>query len=109
MASVLKFLGYAYRDVGDYDKSSVYFERLAVLRDSLKCREQESAAQDYAALYDSKEKDRQILQEQQESRTAWTIAGGISVLLDDSGRHQRVAHCQWHLHRGHHPQEPGHQ
>ena len=77
MASVLKFLGYAYRDVGDYDKSSVYFERLAVLRDSLKCREQESAAQDYAALYDSKEKDRQILQEQQESRTAWTIAGGI--------------------------------
>ena len=75
MASVLKFLGYAYRDVGDYDKSSVYFERLAVLRDSLKCREQESAAQDYAALYDSKEKDRQILQEQQESRTAWTIAG----------------------------------
>lgn len=85
MASVLKFLGYAYRDVGDYDKSSVYFERLAVLRDSLKCREQESAAQDYAALYDSKEKDRQILQEQQESRTAWTIAGGISVLLIVSG------------------------
>ena len=76
---------YAYRDVGDYDKSSVYFERLAVLRDSLKCREQESAAQDYAALYDSKEKDRQILQEQQESRTAWTIAGGISVLLIVSG------------------------
>lgn len=85
MASVLKFLGYAYRDVGDYDKSSVYFERLAVLRDSLKCREQESAAQDYAALYDSKEKDRQILQEQQESRTAWTIASGISVLLIVSG------------------------
>lgn len=85
MASVLKFLGYAYRDVGDYDKSSVYFERLAVLRDSLKCREQESAAQDYAALYDSKEKDRQILQEQQESRTAWTIAGGIGVLLIVSG------------------------
>lgn len=85
MASILKFLGYAYRDVGDYDKSSAYFERLAVLRDSLKCREQESAAQDYAALYDSKEKDRQILKEQTKSRMAWTIAGGIAVLLAISG------------------------
>lgn len=85
MASILKFLGYAYRDVGDYKRSSAYFERLSVLRDSLKCREQESAAQDYAALYDSKEKDRQILQEQQESRTAWTIAGGIGALLIVSG------------------------
>ena len=85
MASVLKFLGYAYRDVGDYRKSSAYFERLSVLRDSLKYREQESAAQDYAALYDSKEKDRQILQEQQESRTAWTAAGFVGVLLIVSG------------------------
>ena len=57
MASVLKFLGYASRDVGDYRRSSVYFERLAVLRDSLKYREQESAAQEYAALYESREKD----------------------------------------------------
>lgn len=85
MASILKFLGYAYRDVGDYKRSSVYFERLSVLRDSLKYREQESAAQDYAALYDSKEKDRQILQEQQESRTAWTIAIVVCVLLVAGG------------------------
>lgn len=85
MASILKFLGYAYRDVGDYKRSSAYFERLSVLRDSLKYREQESAAQDYAALYDSKEKDKQILKEQQENRTAWTIAGGIGVLLIISG------------------------
>lgn len=85
MASILKFLGYAYRDVGDYKRSSAYFERLSVLRDSLKCREQESAAQDYAALYDSKEKDKQILKEQQENRTAWTIAGGIGALLIVSG------------------------
>ena len=85
MASVLKFLGYAYRDVGSYKRSSAYFERLSVLRDSLKYREQESAAQDYAALYDSKEKDQQILKEQQESRTAWMIAGGIGVMLIISG------------------------
>ena len=85
MASVLKFLGYAYRNVGDYKLSSAYFERLSVLRDSLKCREQESAAQDYAALYDSKEKDRQILQEQQESRTAWTTVIVVCVLLVAGG------------------------
>ena len=57
MASVIKTLGHAYRHIGDHRKSSLYFERLAMLRDSLKHREQESAAQDYAALYDSKEKD----------------------------------------------------
>lgn len=81
MASVLKFLGYAYRDVGDYRQSSAYFERLADLRDSLKYREQESAAQDYAALYDSREKDLQIREEQEKSRIAWTVAGGVCLLL----------------------------
>lgn len=81
MASVLKFLGYACRDVGDYRRSSSYFERLAVLRDSLKYREQESAAQDYAALYDSREKDLQILREQEEQRTLRMVALGVCLLL----------------------------
>lgn len=60
MASVIKTLGHAYRHIGDYRKSSSYFERLAMLRDSLKHREQESAAQEYATLYESKEKDLQL-------------------------------------------------
>ena len=81
MTSVLKFLGYAYRDVGDYRQSSAYFERLSDLRDSLKYREQESAAQDYAALYDSREKDLQIREEQEENRIAWAVAGGVCLLL----------------------------
>ena len=81
MTSVLKFLGYAYRDVGDYRQSSAYFERLSDLRDSLKYREQESAAQDYAALYDSREKDMQIREEREENRIAWTVAGGVCLLL----------------------------
>lgn len=85
MASILKFLGYACRDVGDYKRASAYFERLSVLRDSLKYREQESAAQDYAALYDSREKDRQILEERQEKRMAWTIAIVVCVLLAAGG------------------------
>ena len=81
MASVLKFLGYACRDIGHYQRSSSYFERLAILRDSLKFREQKSAAQDYAALYGSKEKDLKIRQEQEENRMAWTIACGACLLL----------------------------
>lgn len=60
MSSVIKTLGYVCRDIGDYRKSSSYFERLAMLRDSLKHREQESAAQEYATLYESKEKDLQL-------------------------------------------------
>lgn len=81
MASVIKTLGHAYRHMGDHRKSSLYFERLAMLRDSLKHREQESAAQDYAALYDSKEKDLLLQKERESNKTAWTIAGCLSVLF----------------------------
>ena len=85
MTSVLKFLGYAWRDVGNYRQSSACFERLAVLRDSLKYREQESAAQDYAALYDSREKDLLISQKREENRIAWTVAGCVCLLLVVAG------------------------
>lgn len=81
MTSVLKFLGHAYRDTGDFERSSAYFERLAGLRDSLKFREQESAAQDYAALYDSREKDLQILEEREGKRSARTVAWVVGLML----------------------------
>lgn len=81
MASVLKFLGYAYRDKGDYNKSSSYFERLAVLRDSLKYREQESAAQEYAALYDTHEKDLHIKEEQEKNRRSRMIILIVGALF----------------------------
>lgn len=85
MASVLKFLGYAYRDAGDHKKSSSYFERLTVLRDSLKYREQESAAQDYAALYDSREKDLQLHEERENTRDARMATCIVGVLLVMAG------------------------
>ena len=81
MASVLKFLGYAYRNAGDHKKSSSYFERLTVLRDSLKFREQESAAQDYAALYDSREKDLQLHEEREGRRNARMVACILGMLF----------------------------
>ena len=63
MATIKKSLGRAYREKGDYKTSSLYFDRLAVLRDSIKDREQKSAALELAAVYETNEKDL-LIQEQ---------------------------------------------
>ena len=60
MTTIIKSLGMAYRDVGNYAESSRYFERLSVLRDSIKNREQESAALELAMVYDMNAKDLRI-------------------------------------------------
>lgn len=60
MTSTLKFYGMAYRELGQYDKAANYFERLAVLRDSLRIRELKSSAQELALIYDVKEKEARI-------------------------------------------------
>ncbi len=60
MSSTLKFYGMAYRGLGQYDKAASYFERLAVLRDSLRIRDLQSSAQELASIYDVKEKEAQI-------------------------------------------------
>lgn len=44
MTTIKRSLGWAYRDKGDYRTAARYFEQLAVLRDSIKNREQKSAA-----------------------------------------------------------------
>lgn len=40
MTTIKRSLGWAYRDKGDYRTAARYFEQLAVLRDSIKNREQ---------------------------------------------------------------------
>lgn len=57
MTSVKKSLGNAYREKGDYKTSSRYYEQLAILRDSIKNREQRSAALELAAVYETNEKE----------------------------------------------------
>ncbi len=60
MTSTLKFYGMAYRGLGQHDKAANYFERLAVLRDSLRIRDLQSSAQELAFIYDVKDKEAQI-------------------------------------------------
>ncbi len=57
MTTIKKSLGRAYRDKGDYKASARYFEELAVLRDSIKNREQKSSALELATLYETHGKD----------------------------------------------------
>lgn len=60
MSSTLKFYGMAYRGMGQYDKAASYFERLGILRDSLRIRELRSSSQELSLIYDVKEKEEQI-------------------------------------------------
>lgn len=81
MASILKFLGYAYRDVGQHQRSSVYFERLSVLRDSLKVREQQSAALEQAEVYKTNELEAQNKEHEYTIRIRTLVAGFAAALL----------------------------
>ena len=81
MASIKKQLGLAYREVGDYRRSSLCFEQLAVLRDSLKARQQRSHALELAAVYKAHEQESQIQRQKQENALTRFIAISLSVLL----------------------------
>jgi len=81
MASILKFLGYAYRDVGNHKNSSVYFERLSVLRDSLKAREQQSAALELAEIYKTNEQAAQLKEDESAIRIRTIVFLSTAILL----------------------------
>ncbi|WP_455665052.1 helix-turn-helix domain-containing protein [Phocaeicola sp.] len=84
MTTIKKSLGQAYEEKGDYLTASRYFKELAVLRDSIKNREQESAALELATLYETHEKDLQLQKQEDDAHTRniclWTI-GCIALLL----------------------------
>ena len=58
---------------------------MLALTDTLRQRERTEDALELVEIYESEEKDAQIKEEQQESRTAWAIAGFVGVLLVVSG------------------------
>lgn len=84
MVTIKRSLGDAYKKKGDYRMASRYFESLAILRDSIKNREQKSAALELAALYDANEKDLFIQKQAADMRmrNVWLvfIACGVGVL-----------------------------
>ncbi|WP_075558304.1 AraC family transcriptional regulator [Parabacteroides timonensis] len=83
MMTIKRLLGRAYAAKGDYRSSSVYFEQLAVLTDSLKIREQKSAAIELATVYETNEKEAQIIQQKNQLAISrvWLVSAGIAVCL----------------------------
>ena len=82
MTTFLHSLGDAYAKKGDYRRSSAYYSRLAVLRDSLKAREQSSSVLELAALYDSTEKDLRIQEQTANARVRnMLLIGSIVIIL----------------------------
>ncbi len=83
MMSVLRSLGKAYESKGDYRTSSRYYEQLALLTDSLKVREQDSAAIELATVYETNEKEAQIQQQKNELVVTriWLISTAGAVFL----------------------------
>ena len=84
MTTIKKSLGRAYEEKGDYRTAARYFRELAVLRDSIKNREQKSSALELATLYETHEKD-MIIQKQDSDahiRNLWLgLAASTIVLL----------------------------
>lgn len=84
MTTVKKFLGRAYEEKGNYRAAARYYKELAVLRDSIKNREQRSTALELAALYETQEKDLIIRQQKSDVqiRNFWLVlAVSVTVLL----------------------------
>lgn len=84
MTTIKKSLGRAYEEKGDYRTAARYFRELAVLRDSIKNREQKSSALELATLYETHEKDLQLQKQATDAFTLhiclWAI-GSIALLL----------------------------
>lgn len=83
MTAIKRTLGQAYAAKGDYRTSARYFEELYVLCDSIKNREQQSAALELAALYETNEKEQALQQRTAELRVrnVWLFGiCGITLL-----------------------------
>lgn len=97
MTTIKKSLGRAYEEKGDYRTASRYFRELAVLRDSIKNREQKSSTLELATLYETHEKEAQLTQQAAKLREnrmillfAVCIIGLLGVLMWRIIRHART-------------------
>lgn len=96
-AVVLSRLGQAYEEKGDYRRTAAYFRELAVLRDSIKNREQKSSVLELATIYEINEKDMLIQMQNANARIqnvwlglAGCIAFFMAVILCFVVRHNRA-------------------
>ena len=75
----------AWQGKGDVREVARVQAAMLALTDTLRQRERTEDALEWSAIYESEEKDARIKEEQQENRTAWTVAGFVGVLLVISG------------------------
>lgn len=83
MLSAKRALAKAYEKEGDYKKAALYFNELAILTDSLKIREQKSAAIELATVYETHEKEDKIKEQQQDLklRDLFLVGSSCFILL----------------------------
>lgn len=79
--TIRKNLARAYFEMGRYREAAVNYGLLAALRDSIKRREQKSAALELAEAYDSAEKDRMVERERGEKRLLGTLIVVFALAL----------------------------
>lgn len=82
--TVKRSLARAYEGKGDFRRAAAYYEQLSVLRDSIKNREQRSAALELAAVYETAEKEALVQQQAsklRERNILLATAAGIVLLL----------------------------
>lgn len=97
MTTIKSSLGQAYEEKGDYRRAARYFRELAVLRDSIKNREQKSSVLELATIYETNEKDMLIQMQNANARIqnvwlglAGCIAFFMAVILCFVVRHNRA-------------------
>lgn len=85
MRTIKRWIGRAYAEKGDYQKAANYFYELAALTDSLKVREQRSAALELAAVYETAEKEAEIqtknLRIERQRTIIWSVLSGLVILI----------------------------
>lgn len=84
MSTVKGFMARAYEAKGNYKQAARCYEELAILRDSLKVREQKSAALELGMVYDINEKELALSRKDAELKlhNTWLMfLTGITVLL----------------------------
>ncbi|WP_455588799.1 helix-turn-helix domain-containing protein [Bacteroides rodentium] len=97
MIAVKRSLGRAYEGKKDYKRAARYYEQLAILTDSLKAREQKSSAIELATVYETNEREAELLERtrQVKIRNVILVSGGIlllalSVLFVRNAQHVRT-------------------
>lgn len=83
MMAIKRSLGKAYEGKKEYKKAAAYFEQLATLTDSLKVREQKSAAIELATAYETYEKEAKLQEQitQVKIRNALLWSSGIIIVF----------------------------